>query len=57
MPEGDLGQCPYLPRFWNEPGHDPNATCAFGCYDEPECVTCEPDGGWPSLAKSREANG
>lgn len=44
----DLGTCPYYARWCNAPGHDPEATCGFGCRDEPECVTCRPWGGWPS---------
>lgn len=46
--DGDLGQCPYLARYESLPGHDPAATCGYGCSDEPQCVTCEPTGGWPS---------
>ena len=46
--EIDLGMCPYYARYESLPGHDPKATCTFGCRDEPQCLTCEPDGGWPS---------
>jgi hypothetical protein len=42
--------CPYYARYWCHEGHDPEAICTFGCRDEPECVTCEPTGGWPELA-------
>jgi hypothetical protein len=53
----DLGVCPYFWRYECLPGYDPDAVCAFGCRDEPECVTCAPSGGWPSvnaaLASSR----
>jgi hypothetical protein len=44
----DLGTCPYFARHHGLPGHDPEAICAYGCVDEPECVTCEPGEGWPS---------
>ncbi len=37
--EIDYGQCPYYARYESLPGHDPEATCAFGCRDEPACVT------------------
>lgn len=43
----DLGDCPYLARWRGTPGSDPEATCAYGCADEPECMTCEPEDGWP----------
>lgn len=43
----DLSDCPYFARFTNQPGHDPEATCSYGCVDEPACVTCEPSEGWP----------
>jgi len=46
--EIDLGTCAYLARSLKLPGYDPEATCSFGCVDEPACVTSEPDGGWPS---------
>ena len=35
----DLGRCPY---FLGE------GKCATGCYEEPQCRTCQPDEGWPS---------
>lgn len=31
--------CPYWARHQNLPGHNPEATCGFGCIDEPSCVT------------------
>jgi hypothetical protein len=34
--------CPYLARHESWPGHDPLAVCAFGCWDEPACVTGGP---------------
>ena len=37
-------ECPYLARWEERPGHDPEAICAFGCVDEPACVTGGP---WP----------
>lgn len=40
--------CPYLDRWEGRPGHDPEATCAFGCVDEPACVTGGP---WPERAE------
>lgn len=46
----DLGLCPYLFRWYSLPGHDPHAVCAYGCRDEPECMTCEPEDFWPSWA-------
>jgi hypothetical protein len=36
-------ECPYLKRWEGVPGFE-KATCAFGCYDEPACVTGGP---WP----------
>ena len=45
----DFGMCPYLARWQGVAGSDPEAGCFDGhCTDEPECVTCEPRGGWPS---------
>ena len=41
--------CPYFARYHSLPGHDPEAGCAFGCVDEPSCVTDQPRGGWPPL--------
>ena len=46
--------CSYFARWMNEPGHDPDATCSFGCEEEPECVTGAPSGGWPPLATHNE---
>lgn len=43
----NLGDCPYLRRDGTEGAYGPN-TCSHGCSQEPECVTCEPSGGWPS---------
>lgn len=45
----DLGQCPYLERWIGSEGYG-DAVCFRGCQEEPECVTCEPEGGWPSRA-------
>ena len=50
VPEWNGRACPYFARYMNEPGHDPDAVCAFGCVDEPSCVTDQPRGGWPPLA-------
>lgn len=36
----NLGSCPYYRHF---------GLCTFGCYSEPECITCEPEGGWPPV--------
>lgn len=44
----DLGLCAYYARANGFPGHDPEAICSMGCTDEPQCQTCEPNGGWPS---------
>lgn len=41
--------CPYFGRYYNLPGHDPAATCGFGCVDEPSCITDQPRDGWPAL--------
>ena len=43
-------ECPYLARWNNEPGHDPQATCTFGCTTEPACVTCGP---WPERERTQ----
>lgn len=43
--ESDLSTCPYFTRHL--PGGDPEGTCGFGCYDEPQCMTCRPRDGWP----------
>lgn len=46
----DLGTCPYFARWRSTPGpFEAQAVCGFDCVDEPECVTCEPVGGWPSV--------
>lgn len=44
---GDLGGCAYYLRYMKVEGFE-DGTCSFGCREEPECVTCEPEGGWPS---------
>lgn len=44
----DLGDCPYFASANRLPGFDPAAVCGHGCYEEPACVTCEPEDGWPS---------
>lgn len=44
-------RCPYFQRFQGLPGHDPNATCTFGCWQEPRCITDEPMRGWPELGE------
>lgn len=36
----NLGACPYYRRIGDR-------LCAFGCGQEPECVTCVPRRGWP----------
>jgi len=41
--------CPYYARYYDLPGHNPRATCAHGCWDEPRCVTDEPIEGWGSF--------
>ena len=46
--EEDLGTCPYFARHESLPGHDPEAVCSFGCWDEPQCITCCPLEGWSS---------
>ena len=35
------GQCDYLLGVGER-------RCGMGCYDEPRCQTCIPEGGWPS---------
>ena len=42
LTETPYWRCPYLARWNNETGHDPQAQCAFDCHDEPKCVTCGP---------------
>lgn len=44
--ETNLGACDYYRRCKGEEGFE-NGVCGFGCREEPECVTCEPAGGWP----------
>ena len=39
--------CPYYARYHQLAGYKFDAICIFSCVDEPECVTCEPVGGWP----------
>lgn len=41
----DLSTCSYYQRSL---GGDPNGICSFGCEDEPQCQTCEPQDGWPT---------
>ena len=43
----DLGGCAYLERLAGTEGYE-EGICSFGCHEEPECMTCEPEGGWPS---------
>lgn len=43
----DLGGCAYYQRCIGTPGFS-DGICSFGCQEEPECITCEPTGGWPS---------
>ena len=47
--ELNLGECDYYQGL---------GTCSFGCRDEPECMTCRPDGGWPVVNRHpvEEAN-
>jgi hypothetical protein len=54
----DLGLCPYFARFYSVPGHNPEGICGRlpQCHDEPQCVTCEPTGGWPSWRQLREGD-
>lgn len=55
MADDDLGTCPYYARYeglTTLPWFDPEGTCYRGCYDEPECVTCVPRGGWPSVHRA-----
>jgi hypothetical protein len=48
VPEFNGRHCPYYARHYELGGYRFDAICIFGCVDEPECVTCEPAGGWPS---------
>lgn len=41
----DLSHCAYY-RTVNDPSV-PTEMCSFGCYDEPQCQTCNP-GEWPA---------
>lgn len=54
---GDLGQCPYLAKYYGEPGHNPDAMCIYGCDTEPECMTCQPTDDWPSRRLRRALEG
>ena len=52
--EDDLGLCPYnLRSYPNHPRHDPTGICdQMGICEraeEPQCQTCEPTEGWPSI--------
>ncbi len=47
----DLSTCPWYQREF--PGADPEGICSFGCVDEPECQTCEPQEGWPMAQRQR----
>lgn len=47
--ENDLGDCPYFATYAGLPWAEKGAVCSYGCWEEPECVTCEPNGGWPSV--------
>lgn len=41
--DGWLGDCPYRLRSHpDHPDHDPNGTCAYGCWEEPKCITGGP---------------
>lgn len=50
--DGDLGGCPYFARYHRLEGFDDGAVCMqLGVCEaagEPQCVTCEPNNGWPS---------
>ena len=41
----DLGTCPYYAHYRH---NAPFGTCSFGCWDEPRCITDEPEEGWVS---------
>lgn len=54
--EDDLGTCPYYARFeglTSLPTYDAEGVCyqmgVCSAAGEPECVTCVPRGGWPSV--------
>lgn len=49
----DLGSCPYFAHYYN-PEENPMGTCTFGCWEEPECVTCQPEGGWAGYPRDPE---
>ena len=49
----DPGLCPYLRQDGSMGRHGPN-TCLGGCWEEPRCITTEPEGGWGSLKRGRE---
>ena len=40
-------RCPYRLQDGGEGRYGPN-TCIGGCWEEPMCVTSEPEGGWGS---------
>lgn len=46
----DPGQCPYYQRNYcgDLTISREDAVCDRGCTDEPECMTCCPENGWPS---------
>lgn len=45
--ETDLSSCPYF-QTMTKPDAE-RGTCSFGCWDEPRCITCEPENGWPGM--------
>lgn len=46
-PEPNLGGCPYyLTRGLPD---SQRGVCDSGCREEPNCITSEPEGGWPDL--------
>ena len=44
----NLGRCPYYAHYRN-PEKNPMKPCIFGCWDEPHCITDEPEEGWPGV--------
>ena len=44
----NLGRCPYYAHYRN-PEKNPMKPCVFGCWDEPRCITDEPEEGWPQV--------
>jgi hypothetical protein len=44
----NLGTCPYYAHYRN-PEQNPMVPCTFGCWDEPRCITDEPEEGWPEV--------